>query len=173
MTNLFGRCLQRSTGAHRDWYQIPAWPGRWVWFRLRERVGPNAIFIRMEGASLRNLYSWSYRAEGSSSDARTWWLIPPQPQARFKTWLRTFGGPNAHNAVVSRMARSHHSSWNRWPVWGLSLELHRRSHSLMSDLSTASWPILDLIAGGCWDRCQLHNDVWSAPPRTLFIRLQG
>jgi len=43
----------------------------------------------------------------------------------------------------------------------------------MSDYSTTTGPILDLIAGDCWARHQLPNSVRSIPPRTLFMKLQG
>jgi len=32
--------------------------------------------------------------------------------------------------------------------------------SLMADSSTATLPILNLIAGGSWSRRQLHNGIW-------------
>jgi len=43
----------------------------------------------------------------------------------------------------------------------------------MSDSSTIVWPILDLIAGDCWARRQLHNGVRVIPSRPLFMKLQG
>jgi len=49
-----------------------------------------------------------------------------------------------------------------------------RSQSSMADPSTTTAPILNLIAGGCWARCQLHSgiknvSVASKPRKSLTL----
>jgi len=44
-------------------------------------------------------------------------------------------------------------------VTGLKWVRCWQSHNLMADSSTTTAPILNLIAGGCWARRQLHSGI--------------
>jgi len=44
-------------------------------------------------------------------------------------------------------------------VTGLNRVVRWQSQNSMADSSTTTAPILNLIAGDCWSRCQLHNSI--------------
>ena len=85
-------------------------------------------------------------------------------------WGRSLGSTPATQWCMVRLCRiKAHESANPSQS-GLSTKVMESS---MTDSSTTAWPILDLIAGDCWPRCQLHNDIRSFPSRFVLIKSQG
>jgi len=48
-----------------------------------------------------------------------------------------------------------------------------RSQNSIADSATTAPPILDLIAGGCWPRRQLHNVIRYFPPAIFIHEVTG